>query len=164
MAYLLLLQVIESMAASNNASAHKPTSPEPPTEASSPSVNMPLKVQTALNTQLNNLVSHMCHANADSGHINVLADLLDRGADPTSRNSAGRNAMHEFASKGKWWCLMTLLDYCEEAKLDANIKCRQGRTPLHDAARHVLIQNHVTSFQEDVDEIKCVKKLIQLAR
>ena len=145
-----------------NASASP--SPDLPTEASSQSANPPLKVQTALNTQLYNLVSHMCHANADSGHINVLTDLLDRGADPTSRNPAGRNAMHEFASKGKWWCLMTLLDYCEEAKLDANVKCRQGRTPLHDVARHVLVQNHVTSYQEDVDEIKCVKKLIQLAR
>lgn len=119
-----------------------------------------------LNKRLQSLVYHMCYGpSADSGHVSVMIDLLNDGADPTSRSPAsGRNALHEFAAAGKWWCLMTVMEVCQEVGVDVNTKCRLGRTPLHEVARHALHETLVTSYDANVDELTCVRRLILMAR
>jgi len=117
-----------------------------------------------LNKRLQALVHHMCHGpSADTGHITVMIQLLDSGADPTARNNGGRNSLHEFALVGKWWCLMTVLEVCEEVGgVDVNTKDRAGRTPLHEVARHVRHENHETSYDLGVDGVVCLRRLIRM--
>ena len=69
----------------------------------------------------------LLHAAAQSGCTELVAMLLERGADPSATNIAGRQPMHLAAGNGRREVVRMLLD----ASADVNSSDQYGRTPLH---------------------------------
>ncbi|WP_072994045.1 ankyrin repeat domain-containing protein [Pseudozobellia thermophila] len=73
------------------------------------------------------------HYASQGGNIDVLKQLVERGI-PTKKNEAtGENAIF-FASKGRDISI-ELYQYLESLGLNANVRTKEGLTPLHNLAR-----------------------------
>ena len=72
----------------------------------------------------------LLHVAAALGQTDLAKLLLEAGADPKSRDAAGRTALHRAA----WGYNPKTLDLLLHAGADVNARDAQGRTPLHVAA------------------------------
>lgn len=81
------------------------------------------------------------HPPAENGHANIVAKLLQRGADVNAIDAKGRSALHLAAERSHLDVLRVLLD----AGADVNADAGEGWTPLHQAG--------YSGFEEGVDAL-----------
>ncbi|KAL2517599.1 Potassium channel AKT1 [Abeliophyllum distichum] len=99
----------------------------------------------------------LCFA-AERGDDLLMHNLLRRSLDPNEFDSNGRTALHLAASKGRFECVLLLLDY----GADPNRKDSEGNVPLWDAilGKHesvikLLTDNGATLSSGDVGQFAC---------
>lgn len=73
------------------------------------------------------------HYAAQSGNIDVVKALVERGISTKKNEATGENAIF-FASKGRE-SSTDLYNYLESLGLNANVRTKEGATPLHNLAR-----------------------------
>ncbi|KAH9191896.1 hypothetical protein AeNC1_006127 [Aphanomyces euteiches] len=89
------------------------------------------------------------HAAAKNGHVDIVVELLSRGADVNLKNKHGQTALHEAADSRHFDVVKTLLD--NGALVD--IVDSTGGTPLHEAAEngHLDITTLLLEHKAQVD-------------
>jgi ankyrin repeat protein len=71
--------------------------------------------------------STLLHAAAHKGHLNIVKNLVERGAKLTCRNNNNEDVLHFAIKSGN----VDLVQWLCQQKIDVNRKNKQGNTPLH---------------------------------
>jgi ankyrin repeat protein len=98
------------------------------------------------------------HWASDKGHLEVVVQLLEKGANRDAKNKDGRKPLHLAAHSGHEPVVEKLLEAKKdkvEKKTDVDSPDKEGWTPLYCAARHnhhtivkLLIENHKANLEK----------------
>lgn len=132
-------------------------------------VNISL-VSTASSSKLNKTIEKrnnkgetMLHISCRLGKIDKIAELLNQGANPNTKDNAGWTPLHEVVQNGRLDLVKLLLQY----NTLINIPGLSNETPLHEAVRynHIEIAEELVKHGADVNARNCKGETpLQLAK